>query len=65
MSTVGWRTGGFEKRGHINRKGKQEGKHFWGVILMYAKVLVVYDKYLLYYCLQIISLHWNTLIYAL
>lgn len=39
MSTVGRRTGEFEKRGRINRRGSRKVKHFfWGAILMYARV---------------------------
>lgn len=30
MSTVGRRTGGSEKQGHINRRGKQERKALFG-----------------------------------
>lgn len=30
MSTVGRRTGGFKKGGHINRGGSSKGKHFFG-----------------------------------
>lgn len=70
MSTVGRRTGGFEKQEAKIKEEAGKESTFWGGRYWcpqgWAKVWFVYDiKYLLYYCLQIISLHWNTLIYAL
>lgn len=57
-------------QGRINRRGCSKGKHFFGGDIDVCKGEQRFWLYMIlsiYYIivLQIISLHWNTLIYAL